>query len=163
MTIILQLLGVADLRTLAASRIPDQMAGRAAAGALPPAFVAQRALGLLEAGKSAAWCASFLMLRASDHMVVGACRFKDIPVDGQVEIGYGVAPACRGQGIATAAVRELARIAFADAAVERVLAQIDQDNTASARIAARLGFAAGATLTDADGDRLVQWVLGKPA
>ncbi|MFB9246234.1 GNAT family N-acetyltransferase [Massilia antarctica] len=163
MTIILQLLGVADLRTLAASRIPEHIAGRAAAGALPPAFVAQRALDLLEAGKSADWCATFLMLRASDGMLVGACGFKDIPIDGQVEIGYGVAPACRGQGIATAAVRELARIAFAAAALERVLAQIAPDNTPSARVAARLGFQPGATITDADGEDLVQWVLAKPA
>ncbi|NHZ92109.1 GNAT family N-acetyltransferase [Massilia sp. CCM 8733] len=163
MTIILQLLSLADLRTLAASRVPRHLTGQAAPGALPPAFVAQRALELIEAGKSPAWCATFVMLRVSDQMVVGACGFKDEPRDGQVEIGYAVSPDWRGQGIATDAVAELARIAFAGGTVERVLAQIAPDNTASLRVAGKLGFEAGATLRDAEGDELVQWVLRKPA
>jgi ribosomal-protein-alanine N-acetyltransferase len=162
MTIILQLLGLADLRTLAAGRLPRRFTDHAAPGALPPAFVAQRALAHIEAGKSAAWCATFVALRISDQMVVGACGFKDAPQDGQVEIGYGVAPDWRGQGIATDAVRELARIAFASASVERVLAQIAPGNTASLRVAAKLGFEAGATVSDADGEQVQQWVLRKP-
>ncbi|HEX8612598.1 MAG TPA: GNAT family N-acetyltransferase [Telluria sp.] len=163
MTIILQLLGLADLRTLAASRTPRHYDGRAAPGALPPAFVAQRALDLLDAGKSATWCATFVMLRVSDQMVVGACGFKDEPQDGQVEIGYGVSSDWHGQGIATEAVAELTRIAFASGKVERVLAQIAPDNIASLRVAGKLGFEAGANVIDADGDELVQWVLHKPA
>lgn len=163
MTIILQLLGFADLRTLAASRTPRHLTGKAAPGALPPAFVAERALAHMEAGKSASWCATFVMLRISDQMVVGSCGFKDEPQDGQVEIGYGVSPDWRGQGIATDAVRELARIAFASGAVERVLAQIAPDNTASLRVAGKLGFEVGATVRDADGEDLQQWVLRKPA
>lgn len=159
MLIRLHLLDLAELRALAASRIPEQYAARIAAGALPPAFVAQRALDALAAGKSAHWCATFLMLRAADRMVVGACGFKDIPAHGQVEIGYGVAPACRGQGIATAAVGALVRTAFADAQVAWVLAQIDPGNTASARVVAKLGFDAGASVTDTDGETLVQWTI----
>ncbi|RSZ57110.1 GNAT family N-acetyltransferase [Massilia atriviolacea] len=163
MTIILQLLGLADLRTLAAARTPRHYVGHAAPGALPPAFVAQRALAHLEAGKSPGWCATFVMLRVSDQMVVGACGFKDEPQDGQVEIGYGVASGWHGQGIATDAVRELARIAFASGAVERVLAQIAPDNIASLRVVGKLGFEAGARVRDADGEELLQWVLRKPA
>lgn len=162
MTIILQLLGLADLRTLAASRTPRHYIGHAAPGALPPAFVARRALDLMEAGKSASWCATFVMLRVSDQMVVGACGFKDEPHDGQVEIGYAVSPDWHGQGIATDAVRELARIAFASGAVERVLAHIAPDNTASLRVAGKLGFEAGARVRDAEGEELLQWVLRKP-
>lgn len=163
MTIILQLLSLADLRTLAASRVPRHLTTSAAPGALPPAFVAQRALAHIEAGKSPAWCATFVMLRLSDQMVVGACGFKDEPQDGQVEIGYGVSSDWRGQGIATDAVAELARIAFASGTVERVLAQIAPDNTASLRVVGKLGFQAGATVLDAGGEELVQWTLHKPA
>ncbi|NHZ37419.1 GNAT family N-acetyltransferase [Massilia rubra] len=163
MTIILQLLSLADLRTLAAARIPRHLTTHAAPGALPPPFVAQRALALIEAGKSPAWCATFVMLRVSDQMVVGACGFKDEPQDGQVEIGYAVSSDWHGQGIATEGVAELARIAFASGAVERVLAQIAPGNTASLRVVGKLGFEPGATVVDAEGDTLVQWVLRKSA
>lgn len=49
--------------------------------------------------------------------LVGWGGFKGPPSDGVVELGYAVAPAWEGRGVATVAVRELVREAFAAPAV----------------------------------------------
>ena len=55
--------------------------------------------------------------------LVGWGGFKGPPdADGAVEIGYAVAPAWEGRGVATAAVAELLREAWAAPGVRRVLA-----------------------------------------
>jgi ribosomal-protein-alanine N-acetyltransferase len=157
MTIYLYPLSPADLRALAAGAVPASLPGNVADGALPPPFVAERSLRQLDEGKDAAWCSTFLILRDADSTVVGACGFKDEPADGCVEIGYGVAEECRKQGIATAAVSELVRIAFDHVAVRGVLAQINPDNVSSTRVVQALGFEADDTVVDDDGEPLVQW------
>ncbi|NML62126.1 GNAT family N-acetyltransferase [Massilia sp. RP-1-19] len=158
MTISLYSLSPADLRALAAGAIPAALPGKLADGALPPAFVAARSLRQLDTGKSADWCGTFLIVRDADSSIVGACGFKDQPADGCVEIGYGVAASCRKRGIATAAVSELVRIAFASLDVVTVLAQINPDNAGSARVVQSLGFEAGGTVIDDDGEPLMQWI-----
>lgn len=158
MTIYLYSLSPADLRAVAAGAIPAALPGKVADGALPPAFVAERSLRQRDAGKSAAWCSTFLIVRDADSTIVGACGFKDEPANGCVEIGYGVAASCRKQGIATAAVSELVRIAFASFAVNTVLAQINPANAGSARVVQSLGFEASVTVIDDDGEPLVQWL-----
>lgn len=159
MTIRLHTLSPADLHTLGASAIPAALPGPVADGALPPAFVAERSLQQLESGKNPYWCSTYLILRHSDGTIVGACGFKDEPAEGCIEIGYGVAPACRKQGIATAAVGELVRIAFSSPEVDVVLAQVNGDNTGSIRVVRALGFKAGRTVIDDEGEALVQWVM----
>lgn len=159
MTIYLYPLSPADLRALAVGGIPVALPGNVADGALPPAFVAGRSLRQLDAGKSVAWCSTFLIVRDMDSTVVGACGFKDEPADGCVEIGYGVAAECRKQGIATAAVSELVRIAFDHVEVRAVLAQINPDNVGSTRVVQALGFEAHDTVIDDDGEPLVQWFM----
>lgn len=154
-------LSSAELHTLADDGIPGHLAARIADGALPPPFVAARALRMLADGKPAHWCSTFLLVRRTDGAVVGGCGFKDAPRQGRVEIGYAVAPGCRRQGIATAAVRELVRYAFASEAVSEVLAQINPANVASARVAHKLAFDACGTAIDEDDEPLVQWLLHK--
>lgn len=154
----LHALSPADLQALAASTTPAVLPGTVADGALPPAFVAERALQQLESGKSPYWCSTYLILRDSDATIVGACGFKDEPAEGCVEIGYGVAPACRKQGIATAAVAQLVRVAFASGEVDAVRAQVNPDNVGSTRIVQSLGFEARETVIDDDGEPLVKWV-----
>ena len=58
---------------------------------------------------------------------------------GEVELGYIVAPAARGRGVATAILRELTRWAFEQGALRAELV-IDVDNPASERVAARCGY-----------------------
>jgi RimJ/RimL family protein N-acetyltransferase len=58
----------------------------------------------------------------------------------QAEVGWVFAPDVRGRGLATEAARGLLRVAFDEVGVHRVWAQLEPDNTASARICERLGM-----------------------
>jgi RimJ/RimL family protein N-acetyltransferase len=58
----------------------------------------------------------------------------------QGEIGYVVAPAGRGRGVATRALRLLTRWGFEELGLERVELRIDVVNTASEIVAARAGY-----------------------
>ncbi len=161
MTIALLALTLADLRDFAAERTPPEIGARALDGALPPAFVAQRALSQLDAGMPLQWCSTFLMVRVADGAIVGGCGFKGAPRDGRVEIGYAVAPSCRLQGLATQAVAELLRLAFLSDDVAEVLAEINPDNLGSTRIAQNLGFEHIGFKTEDDGELVAQWVRRK--
>ncbi len=147
-----------DLCELALSRTPAAQQARAIKDALPPSFVAARALQHLDAGKAEAWCATFYVVRTADNKIVGSCGFKDEPVAGRVEIGYGIAPACQGQGIATVAVGLLLQRAFEQGA-SHVRAEILPDNIASARVVEKLNFERVDTHIDEAGDLVVEWVI----
>ena len=58
----------------------------------------------------------------------------------QVEVGWVFHPDVQGRGYATEAARELLRVGFEEVGVHRVWAQLDAENTASARICERLGM-----------------------
>jgi RimJ/RimL family protein N-acetyltransferase len=57
-----------------------------------------------------------------------------------LELGYVVAPAARGRGVATAALRLLTDWAFAEAGAERIELLISVENHASKRVAERAGY-----------------------
>lgn len=59
---------------------------------------------------------------------------------GVQEIGYGIAPAYRGRGLASTAVRLLCERLFADPRVRAVSAEMLEGNEPSWRLAERLGF-----------------------
>jgi [ribosomal protein S5]-alanine N-acetyltransferase len=132
-------------------------------GALPPAHVAVRALRLLSEGQIEQWCSTYFMVQHPQNLLVGACGFKGQPVQGRVEIGYGVSPGMRGQGHASAAVQTLLAIAFASGRVKEVLAQVGAKNPASTRVVAKLGFTVSGTRVDEDDEILVQWVATNAA
>jgi RimJ/RimL family protein N-acetyltransferase len=146
-----QLLECAD------SCVPAALASRVEEGALPPSFVAVRALKLIAEGKAEFWCSTFLIVRNRDRRIIGGCGFKDAPKDGRVEIGYGVSPDSRGQGAATAAVGLLLRRAF-DSGVREVLAEVTPDNLASAQVVRKLGFVSTGTRVDKEDGIVVRWV-----
>jgi RimJ/RimL family protein N-acetyltransferase len=62
------------------------------------------------------------------------------PLTGQAMIGYDLAPAWRGRGYATRAVRLVARWAFRSAGLARLIAGTTPDNVASQRVLERAGF-----------------------
>jgi [ribosomal protein S5]-alanine N-acetyltransferase len=146
-----------ELIELSDSRIPASLASCAQMHALPPSFVAKRALDLLAEGKPAFWCNTFLIVQNSTGRIVGSCGFKNEPLDGRVEIGYGVSPDCRRQGVATAAVKQLLDLATSSGARE-VLAEVVPDNLASTRVVQKLGFINNGTRVDEDNETVVQWV-----
>ncbi len=81
-----------------------------------------------------------LILLAAPRTLIGMGGFRGPPEDGVVEIGYALAPALRGRGLATAAARLLVERAFADARVEAVVAHTLAEVNPSTRLLARLGF-----------------------
>jgi ribosomal-protein-alanine N-acetyltransferase len=69
------------------------------------------------------------------YAVTGPVNRKDL----EVELGYAVAPAARGRGVATQTLRQLTRWAF-DQGMQRVTALISPDNHASSRVAQNAGY-----------------------
>jgi putative acetyltransferase len=161
MTITLLPISQFELAELALGSVPAQARHNAGPGALPPTFVAARALEQLASGKPLHWCSTFYIVRSEDQMIVGGCGFKDSPINGVVEIGYAVASSCRNQGIATQAIAALLKYAFAGDEVHQVLAQINPDNIASTKVAEKTGFVRAGNIVDDDGEVLVQWVVAK--
>lgn len=83
----------------------------------------------------------WIAIQRQEHTIVGDAGFKGRPDrDGEVEIGYGTAPAYRRRGYATEAVDALVRWAFSHIEVKRVVAECAPDNAASIRVLARAGF-----------------------
>ena len=63
------------------------------------------------------------------------------PADGAaVEVGYEIAPARQGRGLATAALRAMVAEAFADERVMRVIAHTLPERNASNRVLEKVGF-----------------------
>jgi [ribosomal protein S5]-alanine N-acetyltransferase len=85
-------LNAAQLAEIAALRTLRAFQQRLEEGALPPAFVAARALALLSAGVREMWSCTILIVAEDDGCIVGGCGFKGAPEAGRVEIGNGVAP-----------------------------------------------------------------------
>ena len=84
--------------------------------------------------------------------------WKGPPVDGAAELGYAVAPARQGRGVATAVVRELVRRARV-AGLHMVFAHTLAAESASTSVLARCGFARAAELTDPDEGPVWRWEL----
>jgi ribosomal-protein-serine acetyltransferase len=76
-----------------------------------------------------------------DGAIAGGCGLHHRIAPDGLELGYWVATAFTGRGVATTAVRLLCAEAFADPAVTHVEIHHDVANTASGAVAARAGFA----------------------
>ena len=151
-------ISVSDLRRLAASEPIALDALQVPEGALPPPKTVARALAQLDLTTPALWCVPFLIVSTSRSTVLGACGFKTAPVNGSVEISYGVARAERGRGVATLAIGRLLQLAASSDLVQEVVAHILPSNVASSKTVARLGFLPEGLLADADGELVMRWV-----
>ena len=98
-----------------------------------------------------------LMVVGPPDTVVGLCGFYGPPnPEGTVEIGYAVAPARRGQGLATEAARLLLDEAAA-AGVEAVDAHTLAEPNASTAVLEHLGFRRIATQPDPEHGDVWHW------
>jgi RimJ/RimL family protein N-acetyltransferase len=95
----------------------------------------------------------WVAIERAGRNVVGSAGFVGTPRAGEVELGFGIAPAARKQGYATEAAGALAAWALARPGVERVVARCDPDNAASIRVLEKTGFERAGT----DGEQL-RWV-----
>ena len=81
----------------------------------------------------------YRVTRSADGQAIGGIGFKGRPVEGSVEIGYGLVPSARGHGYAAEAVQALVALARQQG-LSRVVADTDADNIASQRTLERTGF-----------------------
>jgi len=83
-----------------------------------------------------------VIAEATSRLVVGSINLKGPPDDaGDVELGWGLSPEHRGRGYALEAALAVMNWASTDSRVRSFSATIPEDNTASARLASRLGMA----------------------
>lgn len=92
----------------------------------------------LEGERAAVLCV--IMRRDGGAIIGDVTLFGLDPVHGTAEIGWVIHPASSGHGFATEAVEAMLRSAFETFGVRRVVAHIDAENLASARLARRVGM-----------------------
>lgn len=108
----------------------------------------------------AQWWMHFIIHEASGRLI-GLGGFKGQPAGGQVEIGYEIAPAFRGQGLATEAARGMVDHALAHPQVDHVLAHTLPADSASTTILRRLGLRFIEALDDLDDGPIWRWRLDR--
>jgi [ribosomal protein S5]-alanine N-acetyltransferase len=128
-------------------------------GSLPPAFILQAAKLALQSGAEPTWHVPFAFVHSERNVVVGSGGFKGPPVEGRVEIGYGIAPTERGRGLATEAVAALCKLAFDNALVRQIFAETAVHNLPSQRVLEKNLFLRTGIRDTADDDVVVQWLL----
>jgi len=100
---------------------------------------------------------AFYVLVDEDGAVLGRFNLVDIE-EGTADLGYRVAEHVAGQGVATATVRELCRVAVDRHGVRRLRAAVSLDNVASQRVLIKAGFAPVGPADPADvGGKVGTW------
>jgi RimJ/RimL family protein N-acetyltransferase len=106
---------------------------------------------------------SLFFIELEGPTLVGFGGFKGSPSpDGVVEIGYAIAPAFRGQGLATDAVAQMVQRAFADVAVRAVDAHTLGHDNPSTGVLQKNGFRKIAEIEDRDDGPIWQWRRERP-
>ena len=99
--------------------------------------------------------AAWLVVEAG--IIVGLVSLVAVPADGAIAIGYGVAPACRGAGVARRAVADLLGAAAADPRVTAVTAETATDNRSSQRVLEANGFRRTGARIDPEDGPVIGW------
>jgi len=82
-----------------------------------------------------------LVAPKNEAVILGGASLYDVDLEqGRAGVGYWLAPEARGHGVATHAVRELARWAFSTLGLARIELTCGPENEASQRVAERCGF-----------------------
>jgi RimJ/RimL family protein N-acetyltransferase len=110
--------------------------------------------------EAALWWTYWFVLR-DEGVLVGMGGYRGAPKDGEVEIGYALAPDFLGRGLATEAARALLNNAFDDPRVTRIVAHTLPEKNASTRVLERLGFEWSSSLVDPTDGEIWRWVLGR--
>ncbi|MGH3353806.1 MAG: GNAT family N-acetyltransferase [Nocardioides sp.] len=100
------------------------------------------------AEQEAGVCA-FYVLVAEDGAILGRFNLYEVE-NGTAKLGYRVAERVAGRGVATAAVRELCRMASAIHGLRTLRAATSHDNVASQRVLAKAGFVSVGPAAPAD-------------
>lgn len=92
-----------------------------------------------------------------EWVAVGQMGFRDRPVDGVVEVGYGINPSYQKRGYATEMVQALTDWALAQPTVRRVVAECRPDNLGSIRVLEKSGFEQVGGRFDEEDGALIVW------
>ena len=85
----------------------------------------------------------YAVIEQHKQELIGYCGlffFPDVAGQPEIELGYRFVHASWGQGYATEAARAVRDFAFASLGLKRLIAMIDPSNTASIRVAEKLGM-----------------------
>ena len=124
----------------------SQLTGARVPASFPPELLDDDALrwtlrAIAQPGFQPRWGMYWIIESDPDgETLVGTAGFKGAPSAGSVELGYGVIAEHQRRCHATAAVRALLRIAFADPNVERVTAETLPDLIPSIGVLEKCGF-----------------------
>jgi RimJ/RimL family protein N-acetyltransferase len=154
---IIQPARASEIRSLALRDAAASPSSRGESAIAPPdvlAMLADLAASIEPHFAPAAW---WLLDDAGE--TVGLCSITRVPSQGEVDIGYGIAPSFQRRGIATRAIAELARWAREDVRVARLTAETSIHNVASQRVLERNAFEVVGSRTDAEDGELSCWAL----
>jgi RimJ/RimL family protein N-acetyltransferase len=76
----------------------------------------------------------------ADGQLIGSCEIEYLDDTNEYELGYALSKAYWGKGIATEAARAAARFGFENAHLERMIAVVVPENSASWRVLEHIGF-----------------------
>ena len=108
---------------------------------------------------AADWWMYFFVHRTSRNLI-GNGGFKGKPDDaGMVEIGYAVAPAYRGNGLATEATQGLINFAFSHQQVQTIQAHTLAEENESVKVLRKVGMEFVKELNDPEDGDIWQWQL----
>jgi RimJ/RimL family protein N-acetyltransferase len=98
------------------------------------------------------WAYAFRVVQRETGTAVGTCSFKGPPVDGIVEIAYGIDPEYEGNGYATEVAQALVDFASFCGEVRLITAHTLPNAAASKRVLTKCGFeCVGETIDPEDG------------
>jgi len=126
-----------------------------AGDAIAPPDVMQMLAALAASIRTAFAPSAWMVAEAGE--VVGLLSLVRSPVDGELHIGYGIAPSRHRRGIAGRAVADLVAWAGSDPRVARLGAETSVDNPASQRVLERNGFKVVGTRVDPGDGALLCW------
>lgn len=92
-----------------------------------------------------------------DGEIVGLCSIVRTPQDGNIHIGYGVAPSRQGRGCTTRAIGQLLEWGRSDPRVALISAETGFENIAPQRVLERNGFIHAGERIDAEDGPLICW------
>ncbi len=102
----------------------------------------------------------YFFIHSADRKLVGNGGFKGKPDDrGMVEIGYAMAPAYRGKGLATEATQGLIDFAFSNPQIQTIQAHTLAEENESVRVLRKVEMTFVKELNDPEDGDIWQWQL----
>ncbi len=107
---------------------------------------------------------NYLIIHRQDVRLIGTCGYKGTPsFSGEVEIGYEIAEAYQGRGLATEAARALVENAFREEAVKIITANTLAEKNASNHLLQKIGFQFIEAYIDIEDGTVWEWRLERTA